>query len=74
MVFLQPIHTGKLNQLQVNQVMVCYFLIRQPNNANSFDWLTFNMKNETCLSVSVRIFAVEYIVNVCIACTYIRTF
>ena len=38
-VFLHPIHTIKLNQLRVNQVMVCCILIGQSNNTNSFDWL-----------------------------------
>ena len=35
--------------------------------------LKFNMKNKAGLSVSVRIFGVENIVNVCKACMYIRT-
>ena len=71
MVFLYPIHIGKLNQLRINQVMARCILIGQLNNTNSFDWLKFNMKNEAGLSVSVRILAVEYIVNVCKAFTYI---
>ena len=46
MVFLHPFHTGKLNQLRVNQVMVCCILIGQSNNKNSFDWLKFNIKTK----------------------------
>ena len=68
MVFLHPIHTGKLNQLRINQIIVCCILIGQSNNTNLFDWLKFNIKK-----VSDRILAVENIINVCKACTYIRT-
>ena len=49
MVFLHTIHTGKLNQLRVNQVMLCCILIGQSNNTKSFDWLKFNMKNKANL-------------------------
>ena len=38
-IFLHPFHTGKLNQLRMNQVMVCCILIGQSNDTNSFDWL-----------------------------------
>ena len=71
MVFLHPTHTGKLNQLRVNQVMVCCILIGQSNNTNSFDWLRFNIKNKVGLSLSVGILAVKNIVNLCKARTYI---
>ena len=71
MVFLHPTHTGKLNQLRVNQVMVCCILIGQSNNTNSFDWLKFNIKNKVGLSLSVGILAVKNIVNLGKARTFI---
>ena len=73
MVFLHPIHTGKLNHLRLNQVMLRCILIGQSNNRNPFDWLKYNMKNKAGISVSIRIIAVENIVYLCKACTYIRT-
>ena len=48
-------------------------LMGQPNKKNVFDWLKFNMKNKACFTVSVRIPAMESIVNAYKTCTYIQT-
>ena len=53
--------------------MVCCIQNGQPNKKNEFDWLKVSMKNIAGLSVSVRNFAVENIVNMREAGTIIRT-